>query len=191
MIFDLFVQTAYAATEAVQHTAEVASGSVGPVQLLGLDFRLFIAQLINFVIVLLVLWKWVFGPIGKRLEERAAKIEQSERDSADIAAKHREAEEFRLAEIEKARDQAADIIKQAQKHAEDAKQKIMVEARVSSEKLIEQTKAQLQSEKEKLIGEVREEAANMVVLAVERIVGQRLDDKKDKELIQQSLEKVK
>jgi F-type H+-transporting ATPase subunit b len=158
--------------------------------LLGLDWKLFIAQLINFAVVLFVLWKWVFKPLGKKLEERSAKIEQSINQSAEVEKKLVEAESFRQAEMEKVRAEANAAIAQAQKNAEKAKEQIMAEAKANSDKMLEQTKKEIESERIKLMAEVREEAATLVVAATEKILREKIDVKKDEQLIKESLKNI-
>ena len=58
--------------EAVQTTAE----SAGVLGKLGVDWRLLIAQFVNFSGVALAVWRWVYRPLLKTMDERAAKIER-------------------------------------------------------------------------------------------------------------------
>ena len=172
------------------HAADAATANPSVTTLFGLNWKLFIAQLINFGIILFVLWKWVFGPLGKKLEERSDKIEKSLKQAEEIEEKHRQAEQARLAEIEKAYKEAGSIIEAAQKTANQTKDQIIAEAKQASERLQAQTKQQLQDEKAKLLQEVRQEAANMVVAATEKIIRQKLDPKKDEQLIKESLKDI-
>lgn len=179
--FHLIIPTAQAADSA---------GSASVTQLLGIDWKLFLAQLFNFVIVLLILWKWVFGPLGKKLQERSDKIEKSLTEAKEIEEKLKSVEQYRNEEAEKARHQANDIIVKAQKAAEQAKQGIMDEARASAERIVEQARKQIENEKNRAMSEIREEAANMIVSATEKIIREKLDPKKDAELIKESLKEV-
>ncbi len=158
--------------------------------LLGLDWKLFIAQLFNFAIVLFVLWKWVFKPLGKKLEDRTAKIEQSIKNSAEVEKKLQDAEQYRQAEMEKVREQANSVIAKAQKGAEEVRLQILAEAKVNGEKLLENAKKEIANEKAKLLAEVREEAATLVVAATEKILREKIDVKKDEQLIKESLKSI-
>lgn len=182
-IVNFLIPAAHAATEAT-------AAATGPVALFGLDWKLFIAQLINFLIVLFVLWRWVFTPLGKKLNERSEKIEQSIKHAQQVEEKLKETEAQRSQTLSQARDQAASIITGAQKAAEQTKEQILSEAKKSGEKLIVQAKAEIDSQKEKAMSEIRAEAANMVVLATEKILRQKLDPKKDAELIKESLKQI-
>ncbi len=177
-------QAAQAATDA--NTA----GKQSITALLGIDWKLFLAQLLNFGVILFVLWKWVFGPVSKALTDRTEKIEKSVRQAKEIEEKLKETEALKLAQIEQARKEASQIVDKAVLAASQAKDEILKEAKNISEKLTEQTKRQLADEKVKLLQEVREEAATLVVMATEKIIKEKIDQQKDRELIKESLSKV-
>ncbi|TSC65345.1 MAG: F-type H+-transporting ATPase subunit b [Candidatus Doudnabacteria bacterium Gr01-1014_77] len=181
-ILQILIPVAHAAEA---QAAEAANSSV--TALFGLDWKLFIAQLFNFAIVLIVLWRWVFKPLGAKLEQRTAKIEKSIKEAQEIQDQLKQVEQYRKAEMEKIRGEATEIVAKAQKTAEMNKDQIIAEAKKSAEKVLEQSKKELASEKEKLLIEVREEAATLVVAATEKILREKLDSKRDVELIKESL----
>lgn len=157
------------------------------VTLLGLDWKLFIAQLVNFAIVLFVLWKWVFTPLGKKLTERSQNIEKSIAQQADIEKQYAAAAEFRKQEMAKAQQEASAVIERAQVAAKKSGEQIVADARKASEQLVAQTKVQLEDEKAKLIREVKEYAATLVTMATEKIIREKLTSAKDQELIKETL----
>ena len=186
-ILSFILPVAQAAAEAAVEAEQQSEGIVGT---LGLDLKLLIGQLVNFGIVFFVLWKWVFTPLSKKLEERRETIDKSLKQAEEIEAKHKQAEEHRLAQIEKARLEASEIVTKAQKAAVETKDQIMAEAKASAEKVVSNAKTEIEAEKTKLLAEVRQEAANMVVMATEKIIRQKLDEKKDRELIKESLKGI-
>ena len=99
----------------VAHAAEATNSSV--TALFGLDWKLFIAQLFNFAIVLIVLWRWVFKPLGTKLEQRTAKIEKSIKESQEIQDRLKQVEQYRKAEMKKIRGEANEIVLKSQKLA--------------------------------------------------------------------------
>jgi F-type H+-transporting ATPase subunit b len=158
--------------------------------LFGLDWKLFLAQLFNFAIIIFVLWRWVFKPLGRKLEERSEKIELSIKHSEEVEEKLKDAEKFRQIEMEKVRKDANEAIAQAQKNAELVKTQILTEAKASSEKMLEQAKKEIESEKSKAMAEIREEAATLVIAATEKILREKIDPKKDAELIKEGLKNI-
>ena len=188
MMFDphILIPVAHAAEEAA---AEAGSGGVAGT--LGINLKLFIAQLINFGILLFVLWRYAFTPIAKRLTERTEKIEKSLHDADRIAKEKQEFETWKNAEMGKARQEASSIVTAAQTEAQKAKQQIAEQTKAEQEKIVAQAKQQIESEKSRQLAEAKSEIANMVTSAAEKILRKKLDAKADQELIKESLAQVK
>lgn len=170
--------------------AETSTVSHNPAQLLGLDWKLFLAQLVNFCVVLFVLWKWAFGPLGKKLQERADKIEKSLQQAKEIEQQKEETEKSKMEQLAEARKEADEIINKAEAAATAVKEQIILEAKTQSQKLLEQVRQQSINEKEKMLAEFRQDVAEMVVSVTEKIIRSKLDPKADLSLIKKSVENV-
>lgn len=174
----------------IAHAAEEVAQPTSPVAVLGLNWQLFIAQLINFGVILFILWKWVFTPVAKKLQERTDKIEKAIKDAGSTEKEKQEFAVWKEEEIKKARQQAGEVIAQAQKDAITAKDEIMAQAKTEQVKLVEQSKAQIMAEKEQQMQVAKAELADMVTGVAEKILRHKLDGAKDKELIKDSLKSI-
>jgi F-type H+-transporting ATPase subunit b len=189
-----------AATEAVQHAAEVLpeaghaateAESGGVLGTLGVDLNLFIAQLINFSIVLFIFWRFIVKPLGTTLTQRQERIEQGLKNADYMDVEKKKFEEWKLAEMKKVRTEADNILRVTTDTANKIKQDTIFEAQQSANKLIDQAKANIESEKQQMIKEVKQEVATLVVTASEKILRHKIDPKKDHELINESLKGVR
>lgn len=158
---------------------------------LGLNWKLFLAQLINFGIVILVLWKWVFKPVAGALKARRHKIEESVKKAEEIEVRLKELESSRGEHMRKARAEAEEIIKKAIVAGESSKAEILGSAKAQAEKILAEAKTNIEKEKEKMFQEIREEVANLTVMATEKILREKLDERKDKELINKVFSSIK
>lgn len=175
------------------HIAEAASEaekSAGGIGALGINLKLFIAQLINFGIILLVLWKWVFTPVAKKLTERTERVEKAMRDASETQKAKDEYFQWKETEMVRVKSQATAIITAAQSEAEKAKQQILDEAKKEQGKVIEQAKVKIEEEKNQAVREVKAEMADLVTLATEKILRQKLDSAKDKEFIKETIQSI-
>src|SRR3990167_8555882 len=154
---------------AVEHAEEGTGGVLGT---LGINWKLFLAQLVNFSIILFILWRWVFKPVAGALEARRQKIEESVAKAEKIETQMREADSEREQKLQQARLDAEEIIKRTASEAEKDKQ-------------------QMTAEKQQMLKEVREEVADLVVMATEKILREKLTDKKDREMIQNVMQEMK
>ncbi len=171
---------------------EVATSNPNPsvVGMFGLDWKSFIAQLVNFSIVLFVLWRYVFKPVTNGLTARTEKIEQS---LADVEKINEDKETFDLwkkNEMNNVRQEAAAIIAQTKSESEELRNILSEKTKAEQNRIISQAQATIEIEKNKAIQEIKGEIATMVVHATQVILNEKLDPQKDKELIKQALRKV-
>ncbi len=176
---------------AVEQAAEQAGESAGFIGTLGLNWKLFLAQLINFAIVLLILWKWVFKPIGGALEARRKRIDDSLRKAQEIETRMQSAEKEYEQRLRQAQAESAKILRQTQAQAESAKQETADAARIEAERILADARAAIEADKERMFAELREETANLAVMATEKILREKLDEKKDREIIEAALKSLR
>jgi len=158
---------------------------------LGINWKLFLAQLVNFSIILFILWRWVFKPVAGALEARRQKVEESVAKAEKIETQMREADSEREQKLQQARLDAEEIIKRTASEAEKNKQHTLLAARDEAEKILNKAKQQMTAEKQQMLKEVREEVADLVVMATEKILREKLTDKKDREMIQNVMQEMK
>ncbi len=108
---------------------------------LGIDIHLLIAQIINFVILLFILNKFVYKPI---LEEIKKNKDQKINNESEIKNREQEVEK-KLKELEnevkKSKKEASEIILEAENLAKKIKEKALRETREEKERVIMQIKS--------------------------------------------------
>ncbi|MBI2355625.1 MAG: F0F1 ATP synthase subunit B [Candidatus Doudnabacteria bacterium] len=158
---------------------------------LGIDWKLFVGQLINFSIVLFVFWKWIVKPLGQTLTKRQERIEQGLKNAVLMDEEKKKFEEWKQAEMRKIRGEADQVLRLASDTANKTKQEIIFDAQKQSETLLRQAENSIESQKQQMLKEVKQEVATLVVMASEKILRAKLDPKKDHELINESLNGIK
>lgn len=174
------IPTLFAVTE--------TEASTGLFQALGIDVQLLIVQIISFLILFLILKKFVYPVFTRALDDRQQKIEESVK-AAERASKDAEKSEERSEELlQKAKEDAAGIVALA--HTEAAK--IVDEAEKKAEKradhLLEQAQARIDSEIVTARRALQSEMALLVTSATEKVIAQKLDAKGDALLVKKALE---
>lgn len=160
-------------------------------QQLGIDWRLFVAQIINFLALLFVLYLFLYKPVLGLLERRRETIEKSLADAKKIEELVAKAEAATDAKMREVRKEAARILEEANARAESLREEKLILTKKDMEKIIEQNKAQLAYERESILREVREEAGELVTSAVAAILEGLPHEKIDKALIEGALKKIK
>ena len=152
-----------------------------------IDWRLFIAQIINFAIVFSVLYWFAFKPLGKIMAERTSKIEKGLEDAKKVEEKLSQTkEEFNKA-LAEAKKQANIILEKAGIDADARKQEMIVRAKEEIGQIINQEKQKMQAEKAQTLKEIKKEVADLVIAAVEKVLGEKIDEKKDREMIKKMI----
>ncbi|HLC44290.1 MAG: ATP synthase F0 subunit B [Candidatus Doudnabacteria bacterium RIFCSPHIGHO2_01_FULL_50_11] len=170
--------------------AEAVAPKQNAIELLGLNWKLFVAQLINFGIIVLVLWKWVFTPLTSAMQARTAKIEKSLHDAEDLKKKIAVFDAWKLEQDAKARVEYEHVVQQAQAAATEAKSEILEQAKLQSEKLVTDAEKRIGQERQAMVREAREELASVVIAVAEKVLKEKIDRPKDRELIEASLQSV-
>ncbi|MBI4591846.1 F0F1 ATP synthase subunit B [Candidatus Uhrbacteria bacterium] len=179
-------QTAEAAQQVVEATE--ASGGLGT---LGINLKIFFAQLLNFAVVLFVLWKWAYKPIVKLLEERQEKIERSVKQADEVEKRVHELESEQKAVIATAKSEAAKILDEARGAAEDRKKELLSKAKEEVKGVVVQGKVQLEAQKDQMIRDAREEIAAIAVEAARKILADGVDEKKATKLAEAVVDKMR
>lgn len=192
-----FISTSYAATEPATYSeapvtkTEATEGEKqGVAATLGINGLQFLGQLVTFAVVLLILWKWVFNPVTEKLQQRTEKIEKALSDADRITLEKQEFEQWRQAEMTKARQEAGAVISKAQEDANTVKDQTLHKTKEEQQKLVDQAKQQIQDEKNQQLAAAKSELADIITSATEKILRQKLDGKKDQELIKESISSV-
>src|SRR3990167_4990287 len=178
-----------ATEQVVEHAPEVESGGV--VGTLGLNAKLFIAQLINFSIILFILWRWVWKPLGGAMESRRKKIEESVAKAANIEKQAQEAQTTRELKLREAAVEAEAILQRNLDAGEKMKMEIVSTANNEAKKILAKAKQTIEAEKQHMLSEIKIEVADLVVMTTEKILRVKLDEKNDKKIVEEILKSVK
>ncbi|MBI4457472.1 F0F1 ATP synthase subunit B [Candidatus Uhrbacteria bacterium] len=173
----------------VQETVQAAE-SAGVLGTLGINLKLFIAQLVNFGVVLFVMAKWVYKPMLKAMDERTAKIEKGLKAAEAGESVRAEAEKERLRLVSEARSQAKAIIEEAEASAVVRRDDMVKRAKTEVEKVVTDGKEAIRAEKEKMMLEVKGEAAELIASAAEKVLGEVVDSDKDRKLVAAAAKKA-
>ncbi len=153
---------------------------------LGINFPLFIAQLVNVVLLIWILKTFLYAPVINMLNERTKRIQDSlseaERMKSQMADSRRDYE----AELTKARQEAAGIVAQAQERARAQEQEIIAQARQEAERIRNDAREQATREREQMVGELKGQMANLVTMTATKVLGAELKSNHDA-LINESL----
>jgi F-type H+-transporting ATPase subunit b len=150
---------------------------------LGINVTWLLAQVINFGLLLFLLWAIAYKPVLKMLNERKQKIQESLEYAESVkkqAAEQQKEFEQRIAEARREAQAAAAIAAQA---GEKEREAILAQARADARKLVEQAKEQIEHERKQMLAELRQEVVQLSLLAAQKAVSQSLDEQAHRRLV--------
>lgn len=155
---------------------------------LGINIPILLAQLINFTILLVVLYLVAYKPILRMLDSRSAKVKESMETAQKIKEQADRTEEEVKAQLNEARREGQEVIAQASKVGERVKEEARQAARQEAQALMDRAKAEIEREREKSLDSLRKEFADIAIMAAERVIKESLDRKAHQRIIQEVLE---
>ena len=156
---------------------------MNPLEALGINLPSLIAQVVNFGVLLLVLYLVGYKRFLKTIDERNLRIKESleagERAKQDAVSAEKEVAK----KIEEASTSGQKIVEQAAKTAEDVRRRVEQDARKEAETIIEKARAETQREKAEAMGELRKDVADLAVSVAGKAIGRSLDKDTQRALI--------
>ncbi len=173
--------------EAAAH-GESSGGLFGA---LGIEWQMLVFQMLAFIILVLLLGKFIFPILIKSVDDRKAKIDEGAK-AAEAAAKKAESAQ---ADVEKAlkqaRTEARDIVSTAKDEANAMVAKAESSAKSKSERIVAQAQEEISKEIEKAKKALESDTLALVKKATGAVTAHVVDDKVDAAIVKKSVEGAK
>lgn len=140
-----------------------------------IDWKIIIAQAINFGIVFTVLYIYALKPLSKLMKERSEKIGKGIDDAKLNASILTKTEAEYEAAMTKAKNEANKIFQEGKKEAESKKTAMLEEAKKEVASVIENGKKILEAEKLRMVEEAKKEIISLTMLATEKLLASKQD----------------
>lgn len=154
---------------------------------LGVDGKAFLIQLITFLLAFLVLKRYAFKPVIKVLNERRDTIEQGVRLGEEMQKERSKLEQEVEKTLHEARQQADEILAAANDASRQTIQEAEEKARKKADGVLEAAEARIVQDTARARQQLEKELVGLVADATEAVIGEKLDAKKDAQLIERSL----
>lgn len=149
-----------------------------------------IIQVFAFVVMILLVNKYLWGPISSLLEQRRQRI------ASELAAAEKGKRELELAEknadeaLAEARTRSAEIIAQAERRADDLIEESKAQARSEGERLIEAANAEIQQQFVRTREQLRKEVVDIAVDGVRKILKREIDTEAHEDILQEMITRL-
>ena len=158
---------------------------------LGIDWKLLLAQVVNFTILIVVLKKFAYGPILGMLKKRRDDIEEglkASEESKERLSKTKIIEEERILTADK---KALSMINAAETTAKKRGEEIMEDSRKKSDGIMESAHKSIEQERGRMSEQVEKEAEALMRMGLGKVIGKMDFNERDNALINEALKEMK
>lgn len=158
---------------------------------LGIDWTLLVLQALAFLVLVVVLGKFVYPVFMRIIDDREGRIEESlkaAREAADHANSVQDEIDKKLAT---ARREARDIVATAKDEANNMLAKADEKSKANADHLIEVARDEIAKETTAAKRALHNETIELVALATEKVIAGSINVKTDKTVIKKALEEAK
>jgi len=178
-------------TQTLANTTAEAEKSDSLFGALGIDIRLLVLQLIAFSILVWILSKYVYPRLVEAIDKRERAIEESVAAANEAEAKAEKTQKEVEKLFKEARDESAEIVETAHKEATNMVKEAEDKAKKRAEQIVSDARAQLDQDIVKARTTLRNETTELVALATEKIIREKVDVKRDKSLIDAAIKEAR
>jgi len=157
---------------------------------LGINWKLLIAQIVNFAILAFVLQRFVYAPIVKLLAERKKRIEDAEKNVIEIQKKLEGIKLLEEKTLSEARSRSGIMLKEAEKTALKLRGELVENAQREALKIIADGKKKLAEEEKSAALSLKRELGSLISLSIEKTVGDVLTKEAQKDLEEAAFKKA-
>lgn len=150
----------------------------------------FLASVINFIILLIVITRLLYKPVRNFLDERTNTIESQIESAKEQEATATELKERLEAELQQSKQQAKEYLNQAVKRSEEMHDEIIETAKQEASLIQKRTREELAREQEKTRQTLKNELAELAVNVASKVIQESLDQQKQEQLIADALTKL-
>jgi len=158
---------------------------------LGIDVKLLLAQIVNFLILMALLYKFAYKPVLEMLDKRQKKIEQGMKDAEKSEALLQEVQVTREKSLDQIKEQALVMLEKAAQDAAAARKQLLEKAQEEVRHLGEKAEQAIAGEKQKMLAEVRTEIVELALLVSERILGREFSEVDQKRIVAELVQEAK
>lgn len=144
-------------------------------------------MVVNFLILMFILNRFLFQPVLKIMDQRAEKIRESVEEAERARAEAQRTIQANQSALDEARKQASDLLAAATHTAAQIREQANAQAREEAERLVERARAEIALERDRAIAEVTAKAVDLVILTAGKVIDQTLTAPQHYELVNKLL----
>jgi F-type H+-transporting ATPase subunit b len=136
----------------------------------------FVAELVGFVVILFVLWRYVLPPVSKMVKNRQDEVQRQVDEAEEATRKLEEAQGRFDNAVKQAEAEGARIRDDARADATRIRQELKEQAEAEVERMLQRGREQLVADRDQAVRRLNAELGGTSIELAERLVRSTLDD---------------
>ena len=157
---------------------------------LPLDLGKSLAVLGVFIILFPVLDFFYFQPLKQSIQDRTSTLEETFSQAESLRSEMQQMKTDYEQKLRKTEEDARTQIQNEVKKAQDLRTQIQAEANAKAEEMLRKAREEIEAERNRVMTDVRVHVANLSLLATERILGENMDNDRNRRLVEEFIDKV-
>ncbi len=158
---------------------------------MSIDWFTLTAQVVNFLILLALLKRFLFGPLRNIMDKREEKVTsrlEEARQKLNEAEEKSQRYEQKLSQFEEEKDE---LMREAREIAEEKKMEMLHEARKEIDELHENWEASLEAEKETFFSELHRQTSKKIIELLDRLINDLANSSLEEQTVNKFIEQLK
>ncbi len=157
---------------------------------LSIDPTTIILVLANTLILFLVLKHFLFNKVNQVIDDRKAEVENTFKRADEAEEKAKQLEMEYNEKIMSAKDESAEIVRNATKKAQSRSDEIISDAKAEAKAIVANATAEIEREKKIAVNQIKDEIAGIAFSAAEAVIEKELDVNDNEKLIESFIDSV-
>lgn len=157
----------------------------------GIEPVLLIAQIVNFLIILFILKKFLYKPVVDLLKKRQDAIKKALQQEVDAEKKLQDAIAKEKSILRNAQSRAKEIIDGSTKQSKTISEKILTDAKKHSEKILKEAQIQIEIKSKETEKRLMENVSDVAIKFLQKALTKLVSEKQNKEIMHTFLEEMK
>jgi F-type H+-transporting ATPase subunit b len=152
-------------------------------KILEINPSILLIQIVAFVLLALVFWKFLFGSVISLLDSRRKEISDQYEDAENKSVEAEKLKDDYLLKLTNVEEEIRNKLAEAVKDGQKMREEIITESRTQSDNILTKAREEIEREKNAAIVELKNTVVSLTLAAAGKIIEEKLDDKKHHEMI--------
>lgn len=155
-----------------------------------IDLTTILGTIINTLILFLVLRHFLFDKVNAVLDSRKNEVAKTYQDADAALSNAKQLESEYTEKLSAAKEESAEIVKNATKKAQSRSEEIIAEAKDEARGIVDKANADIEKEKKRAVNQIKDEISDMALSIASRVVSKEIDGKTHEKLIESFIDEI-